>query len=199
MSPLVPGLGQQINVLADAGEGALQRLRGRLQGADAVVALVMKLGEADQLHIHHAGLELADALLELASPVVGDGRGRVLHGAEVLQGRDPRVDGGVLLALLGFRVGEALLPLGVEVVEPLQQLVEHGAGVGLHDALGTLEVGEVGMGGRCRIQRSLGPGNGGSDSRLLAPSMPGTNGDEEEGVLLVISSSAEYGLQEISK
>jgi hypothetical protein len=48
----------------------------------------VNLGELDELEIPDAQLQIADALLELASPVVGDGGGGVLRVAVRLQRLD---------------------------------------------------------------------------------------------------------------
>lgn len=57
--------GELSHRLADAGEGALESRRCRLQGEDVVIAFVVDLGDVDEL-------QLDEALFELATPVVGD-------------------------------------------------------------------------------------------------------------------------------
>jgi hypothetical protein len=88
--------------------------------------------------------------------------------------------GVVLLALRVLRLREPLLPLVVESVEPLEQFVEHGAGVRLHDALSSLEAGEVAMWKRRWIQRCRMPRNGSFDTRLSAPQRGTLISEEEE-------------------
>jgi hypothetical protein len=64
--------GELSHRLADAGEGALESRRCRLQGEDVVIAFVVDLGDVDELQIPDALLQLDEALFELATPVVGD-------------------------------------------------------------------------------------------------------------------------------
>ena len=89
----IPELGQPIHLRANGEEGALdpgtpgfERLRCGLEGGDPLVALVLDLDVAHHLQIVDALLQLADALGEVATLVVGNDGGSVLGGGELLQG-----------------------------------------------------------------------------------------------------------------
>lgn len=83
-------------------------------------------------------------------------------GRELLQGLEPPVDSNIVCLPLSCMVVEALLPslpaLGqpcLHVVKPLEHNVEHVADVGVHDSLGALEPGVVGVGRTGRLQHAL--------------------------------------------
>jgi hypothetical protein len=61
-----------------------ERLRYGLERGDVFIALVLDLDIADHLEVMDALLQLADALGEVAAPVVGDDGGGVLGRRELL-------------------------------------------------------------------------------------------------------------------
>jgi hypothetical protein len=137
----------------DEGAPLRDTLHLGLHRLDPIVALIADLVDADELEIRLTVLQILETILEVRTPVVGDGGGVVLGRCEVLQRQQPLINGVVVLLALGVGFGETLLPAlpplrrtGLHTIEALEHLVEHAAGVRLHGSPRSLEPGKVGMG-----------------------------------------------------